>query len=171
MGILRCDTWRCNMCSASPRTCYTSRCHISKSPYIIYYNSLVRLCLPRPSTNSFYYDHYYYNNYNYKWRLILLIVSSSPSSMTRHPPLRLQWPISCLVYTFLHSPLSIHLLYYFPTPPTSAATTTTTSTTTILLLLSSRSIRSPVLLHTSPRLCRDPTISDSIGHFSDPTTQ
>ena len=48
---------------------------------------------------------------------------------------------------------------------------TTTTTTTILLLLSSRSIRSPVLLHNSPRLCRDPTISDSIGHFSDPTTQ
>ena len=25
-----------------------------------------------------YYDHYYYHNYNYKWRLILLIVSSYP---------------------------------------------------------------------------------------------
>ena len=43
MGILRCDTWRCNMCSASPRTCYTSRCHISKSPYIIYYILYTRI--------------------------------------------------------------------------------------------------------------------------------
>ena len=97
------------------------------------------------SSNYYYYRNY---NYNYKWRLILLIVSSSPSSMTRHPPLRLQWPISCLVYTFLHSPLSIHLLYYFPTPPTSAATTTTTSTTTTLLLLHA----SPAILLQQPSI-------------------
>jgi hypothetical protein len=132
---------------------------LSSSYCLLRSNSLVVILLLDPVPVLITNSHYYYRNYNYnyKWRLILLIVSSSPSSMTRHPPLRLQWPISCLVYTFLHSPLSIHLLYYFPTPPTSAATTTTTSTTIILLLLSSRPIRSPVLLHTSPRLCRDPT--------------
>ena len=38
---------------------------VSSSYCLLRSNSLVRLCLPRPSTNSFYYDHYYYNNYNY----------------------------------------------------------------------------------------------------------
>ena len=37
MEILKYGTWRCNMCLAALRTCYTFRCHVSKSPYIIYY--------------------------------------------------------------------------------------------------------------------------------------
>ena len=75
-----------------------------------------------------------------------------------------------LVYAYFPTPSSSSMPsirtttysnYYYPSPSMSwsysSSPSPTTSTTTILLLLSSRSLRSPVLLHTSPRLCRDPT--------------